>query len=394
MAPLQHPHTYRSIPARIGIIGTGFIAVGLCMLLRTCSDLVVSRVLTRRSVGSVTGFEGVHLTRSLDDLLEHSDLVVECSGDILHASVAVDAALKANLPVVTMGAEFHVTVGSHFCSRGLLTEAEGDQPGSLAALHEEAASMGFKPLVYGNIKGFLNLEPSAEDMAFWSARNGISIPQVTSFTDGTKLQIEQALVANGLGADIAQRGMVGLRDLPLEEAGSQLAALALAQGAPALSDYVLNGKLPAGVFITAEHLTEKPEVLRYLKLGEGPFYTLLRPYHLCHLEMVRTIRRMLHGHGPLLNNSPHPRVNVAAVAKQDLSAGTLIEVAIGGPEFRGEAVRFAECGEAPPIGLLAGARLRHSVTRGQTLACSDVDIPDSVAKHAWESTMAQMRACA
>ncbi|MEZ0273875.1 MAG: NAD(P)-dependent oxidoreductase, partial [Roseimicrobium sp.] len=200
---MQHPSKSRShnaIPARIGIVGTGFIAMGLCMLMRTSSDFSVSRVLTRRTIDSVQHIEPKVLTRSLDELVANSDLIVECSGDIQHASTVVDTAFKAGLPVVTMGAEFHVTVGSYFCSRGLLTEAEGDQPGSLAALHEEAVSMGFRPLVYGNIKGFLNENPSGTDMAYWAKRNGISIPQVTSFTDGTKLQIEQALVANGMGA--------------------------------------------------------------------------------------------------------------------------------------------------------------------------------------------------
>lgn len=386
--PRRPPH---SVPARIGIVGTGFIAVGLCLLLRGATDLVVSRVFTRRAVESVTNLAGFSLTRSLEDLLDHSDLIVECSGDIQHASKTVDAAQRAGLPVVTMSAEFHVTVGSYFCNRGVLTEAEGDQPGSLAALREEALSMGFEPLVYGNIKGFLNENPTERDMAFWSERNGISIPQVTSFTDGTKLQIEQALVANGLGADIVQPGMLGLNDLPLSDAGLMLGQEAKLLGS-AISDYVLNPQLPAGVFITAEHPHVPPEVLRYLKLGDGPFYTLLRPYHLCHLELPRTIRRILDGHGPLLNNSPNPRINVVAIAKRDLPAGHRIGAAIGGMDFRGQAMRFTQSEDAPPIGLLNGARLRHSVSAGQMIAASDVDVPDSIAKKAWEHTLNGMLA--
>jgi predicted homoserine dehydrogenase-like protein len=360
-------------------------------LLRGATDLVVSRVFTRRAVESVTNLAGFSLTRSLEDLLDHSDLIVECSGDIQHASKTVDAAQRAGLPVVTMSAEFHVTVGSYFCTRGVLTEAEGDQPGSLAALREEALSMGFEPLVYGNIKGFLNENPTERDMAFWSERNGISIPQVTSFTDGTKLQIEQALVANGLGADIVQPGMLGLNDLPLSDAGLMLGQEAKLLGS-AISDYVLNPQLPAGVFITAEHPHVPPEVLRYLKLGDGPFYTLLRPYHLCHLELPRTIRRILDGHGPLLNNSPNPRINVVAIAKRDLPAGHRIGAAIGGMDFRGQAMRFTQSEDAPPIGLLNGARLRHSVSAGQMIAASDVDVPDSIAKKAWEHTLNGMLA--
>src|SRR5690606_2428447 len=97
--------------------------------------------------------------------------------------------------------------------------------------------------------------------------------------------------------------------LTLEEAGPLLGAKAKEFGMP-LSDYVLNGKLPPGVFIVAEHPTERPEVLRYLKLGEGPFYTLLRPFHLCHLEVPRTIRRILNQQSILLNNSTSPMVQV------------------------------------------------------------------------------------
>ena len=389
---LPHPSSMTSLippidrksPARIGIVGTGFIAMGLSLAMRSYQDMAVSRVYTRRPLESVSSFEADQLTSSLDEMLESCDLVVECSGDIVHATKVVDAAMNAGLPVVTMGAEFHVTVGSWFCDRGILTEAEGDQPGSLAALREEAMQMGFKPLVYGNIKGFLNHEPSPAEMEKWAAHNGISTVQVTSFTDGTKLQIEQALVANGMDAAINKRGLTGLKDLSLDDSANILGARSRDLGRP-ISDYVLNPTLPAGVFIVAEHPTEKPEVLRYLKLGNGPNYTLLRPYHLCHLEMPRTIRRVLAGHGPLLNNSSHPTTTVVAVAKTDLPAGTRIDSGIGGCELRGEAVTIAEEPDAPAIGLFSGARLRHSVARGQTLRLSDVDIPDSLAKTAWQA---------
>lgn len=374
----------RPAAARVGIVGTGFIATGLFTLMRSFSDMAVTRVMTRRDVLSVRGMDAGVLTSSLDDLLEHSDIIVECSGDIIHTTHVVDAAMNAGIPVVTMGAEFHVTVGSWFGNRGILTEAEGDQPGSLAAMHEEAVGMGFRPLVYGNIKGFLNHHPEDADMEYWARRNGISRTQVTSFTDGTKLQIEQALVANGLNAAVAQRGLIGLANSSLDDSAAVLGARAREVGGP-ISDYLLNPSLPAGVFIVAEHPSASPEVLRYLKLGNGPDYTLLRPYHLCHLEMPRTIRRVLSGQGALLNNGERPHATVVAVAKKDMPAGTLIEHAIGGSELRGEAASIFSEPDAPAIGILNGARLRHSVLRGQTLRLSDVDIPDSLAKTAWHA---------
>jgi predicted homoserine dehydrogenase-like protein len=87
-------------------------------------------------------------------------------------------------------------------------EAEGDQPGSLAALHENVRLMGFRPLVLGNIKRFLDKNPAEAEMMHWSAKQRLSLHQTVSFTDGTKLQIEQVLVANGLGADIATACMI------------------------------------------------------------------------------------------------------------------------------------------------------------------------------------------
>lgn len=380
-------------PTRIGVAGTGFIAQGLVGLLRHTPDLALSRVLTRRSPSEVDAIDRDLLTNSLHEMVDQCDLVVECSGDVAHGADVVNAAFEAGKPVVTMASEFHVTVGSYFVERGVLSEAEGDQPGSLAALHEEVVEMGFEPVVYGNFKGFLNHDPTRDEMEHWSRRNGISMAQVTSFTDGTKIQIEQALVANSFGAGIAQRGMVGVQDEPLDVAAGILARRAKALGTP-ISDYLLNRAMPPGVFVVAEHPFERPEVLRYLKLGDGPFYTLVRPYHLCHLEVPRTIRRIVAGRPPLLNNSAMPTVNVAAVAKRDLRPGTRLAGAIGGFDLRGEAVSFAEEPHAVPIGLLKDARLATRVERGQTLAWSDVEIPESLAlsaaRHIHEQILARL----
>jgi predicted homoserine dehydrogenase-like protein len=365
-------------PTRVGIVGTGFIAEGLLRMVPTCDGFALGRVLTRRPGGTVENIDTELLTSSIQELVDASDIVVECSGDVVHATDVVNAALEAGKKVVTLNSELQVTVGSHFCDRGLITEAEGDQPGSLAALANEAAGMGFRPLVYGNMKGFLNHTPTPDDMDYWSKRNGISVVQVTSFTDGSKLQLEQALIANGLGATIARRGLMGLRDEELQVSANKLAAVAKGMGR-AISDYVMNGALPPGVFVVAEHPFERPEVLRYLKLGDGPFYTLVKPYHLCHLEMMKTIRDVASGAGPLLNNSSAPTVNVAAVAKRDLDRGTPIPHAVGGFTVRGEAVSFAEEPSAVPIGILDRARIVRRVEKEQVLTWDDVEIPESLA---------------
>lgn len=380
LSPMKFPHKplQDTRPVRVGVSGTGFIAKGLLAALANSGEFSIGKVLSRRSASEVEGIDRDMLTDSIDELAATCDVVAECCGNVRWATEVVNGAMAAERPVVTMGTEFHVTAGSYFCGKGYLTEAEGDQPGSLAAHAEDVVSMGFKPVVFGNIKGYLNHHPLEAEMEYWSSKNGISVEQTISFTDGTKMQMEQVLVANGLGASLAQRGMIGPTALPLEVSGAELGRIAKGSGV-ALSDYVLNRALPAGVFVVAEHPFERAEVLRYLKLGDGPFYTLMRPYHLCHLEMIKTLRRVVAGQAPLLNNSTQPVATVAAVAKQELEAGRWVERGAGGYDVRGEAVLIREAPDAVPMGLLDGVRIVRRIEKGQTLTWDDVEIPDCLA---------------
>ena len=363
----------------IGLVGTGFIARGFARLIaRSHPDLRIAAVLTRRDPASVEFPVREALTQSIGQLLEKSELVVECSGDPIHATEVIDQALAAGLPVVTMNSEFHVTSGSHFVGRGYLTEAEGDQPGCLAALRDEALAMGFTPLAYVNLKGFQNLTPGEDDMKHWADRQDFSVQQTTSFTDGTKLQIEQAFVANGCGATLIERAMIGSAEPDLKKVAAALGMAADRIGG-SIVDYAIHSGHPPGVLVVARHDDAERIPLRTIKMGEGPYYTLMRNHHLCALEMAKTVKRALAGAPILLDNGRAPAVGVAAVAKRDLAAGTPIPIGIGGFDVRGEAVLTAEAPSHVPIGLLRGARLRRSVQAGQTLAFADVDLPDSLA---------------
>ena len=374
---------------KIGIIGSGFIGGGLAKLLLQHPEYELSYVLTRTAVSKRDDFISPDkLTNSLDKLIESSDLIVECSGDAIYATESIDHILKFDIPVVTMNSEFHVTTGSYFVDKGLVTEAEGDQPGVQAILHEEALSMGFKPVVYANIKGFLNENPSKEDMEYWGARSNLSLEMVTSFTDGTKVEIEQVLVANGLGAGIIQEGLVKLVSDDMLEGGTALANKAKELGYP-VSDYLLSAKLPAGVFLIVEHDEDQQDALRYYKLGEGPYYVLERTYHLCHLEIIKTIKRVLNGGGVLLNNGENPKFSVAAVAKHDLKSGDTIQKGIGSFDVRGIAVEIAEYPNHVPIGLLSNATLKHDIKEGEKISFDDVELPESLALDIWKEIISK-----
>lgn len=371
----------------VGIIGTGFIARGLCLVLRNDPELVISSILTRRKPGEICdpALGANKITNSVNKLIDSSDIVVECSGDPVYATEVLIKVMEAGIPVVTMDSDLHVTTGSWLAKRGFITEAEGDQPGSMAAFLMEILQMGFSPLVLGNIKGFLNHDPTSDEMKYWSKRNGISLQQVTAFTDGTKIQIEQTLIANVLGANIFKQGMCGVQCEDYRDGAMELADIAAGHGI-CISDFVLSPKSPPGIFIAATHSDEQAPHLKYLKLGEGPYYILTRPFHLCHLEIPKTIRNVLNNKNVLLNNSENPVISVAAVAKRKLLRGEIIKRGIGSFSVRGEAVRISEHPDHIPIGLLSDAVVKREIEPGRTIEFDDAEIPESKALIAWMET--------
>lgn len=372
---------------RIGIAGTGLIGKGLAIEVDKRATYSLAKVLTRRDISTMNDYPfQAMLTNSVEEFLRNCDVIVECSGDVIYGSEVIDKAMKASIPVITMNAELQVTTGSYFARRGFITEAEGDQPGCLASLHENVVQMGFKPLVYGNIKGFLNLNPTIEDMRYWSNKNGVRLDMTTSFTDGTKVQIEQVLVANGLGAGIAVDGLLAPSSDDLNETGAALAEEANKLGHP-ICEFVLAPKAPPGVFITAEHDHRQKDALRYYKQGDGPYYTILQNYHLCHLEIMKTIKRVVDGGGILLNNGKDPKLSVAAIAKGPLQPEDIIQKGIGSFQVRGQAMKIATNRSHVPIGLLVNAVVKRHVEQGQVITFDDVALPESLALTAWLETI-------
>lgn len=376
--------------SRIGIIGTGFIAKGLSFLISQSDSFHLSGMVTRRKdVVNDLPIVNDKIFRNAESLIENSDLIVVATGDPIYNTEIIMKAFEYGLPVVTMDSETQIISGSWLCKKGFLTEAEGDQPGSLAALDKEVRQMGFRPLVYGNIKGFLNHNPSLEDMIFWSKKNGISLSQVTSFTDGTKVQIEQCLVANGLGADIITQGLLGEKSADINAGALALAKKADNFGS-VISDYILDKTAPPGVFIVASHSTAQLPYLKYLKMGSAGKFVLTKPFHLCHLEIPKTIHQVLNSGEVLLNNGSKPSISVGAIAKKALKAGQTIERGIGSFEVRGEALKIEKNLDHIPIGLMYNAVIKRAIEPGQLISFDDVEIPESLALHAWKETVEEL----
>jgi len=136
-----------------------------------------------------------------------------------------------------------------------------------------------------------------------------------------------------------------------------------------ISEYLLCKGSPPGVIIVAKNKEAdwRSGYLPFTRMltTEGKGYVILRPYHLCHLEVINTIRKVIQGESILLNNSKQPSITVGAVAKKALSAGATIKKGAGGFDTRGHAIKLAEHRDAVPVCLLKDTKAMRMDVQSQ-----------------------------
>lgn len=397
-------------PVRVGIVGAGQMGSGLVaqvhrargMEVAAVADIAVDRAEAalaaagRTDVDRVTGIEhAAEVITSgraavLDDGLRLAelplDIVVEVSGipDVA-AQVALSCVL-AGKDVALMTVEADVTVGlllarTARAGSAVYTVCRGDEPVECLKLVEYAEDLGLEVVVAG--KGKNNpMRPTdvPEDVAEEAERKGMNPKMLTSFTDGTKTQIEMAALANATGFAIETPGMHG--------AAVDLADLATtlrpaAEGGIITSDgpvveYV-TGDVAPGVFVVVRSDSEVvTEELHYLRLpGEGDHFQLYRPYHLASIEAPLSIGEAVLDRRPSFAATAW-RADVIATAKSDLAAGTVLE-GIGGHHLHGTAHDATQARREGllPIALAATSTLVRDVPAGQALTYDDVRLDES-----------------
>ena len=250
-------------------------------------------------------------------------------------------------------------------------------------LYRHLCSVGLTPLVCGNIKGLQDYYRTPETQKAFADANGISPVMATNFADGTKISLEQAEVANATGMKVARRGMLGHEFRARIEGISALFDYSELRSMGGIVDYALGAEPGPGVFIVAA--TEDPEQQRYLKyckLGDGPLYTFYVPFHLICLEAHLSLARAVLCHDATITPLGRQVVDVVATAKRDLAAGELLD-GIGGFTVYGlcENASLAQECRLLPVGLAAGCRLRHPITKDQVIRYDDVELPEQSLVH-------------
>jgi predicted homoserine dehydrogenase-like protein len=191
---------------------------------------------------------------------------------------------------------------------------------------------------------------------------------LAAFKDGTKTMVELAAIANatGLVPDVpgAHGARVDVSDLnkvlvPKEDGG-----ILSRRGCVEYS----TGKVAPGVFAVVT--TPDPHIradLKFYSMGDGPYYTLYRPYHLCSIETPQAVAEaVIYGEAVL---KPQQMVTeVVSVAKRNLRAGEVVG-GIGSADFFGRVYtrEEAQALRGVPMGLTPGGRVLQDIARGELL---------------------------
>ncbi len=312
---------------------------------------------------------------------ESVDVQVDACSDIALGLIYAETAIHHHKHVVMMNSEADLTFGPYLLTRAkkegvVYTSADGDQHTVIKRLINEVEMMGFKTVLAGNIKGYLDRTSNPTAIIPEAEKRYMDYKMCASYTDGTKLNIEMALVANGIGARVSQPGMHGPYVKDIYDIFSHFEFENLWDGATPIADYTIGTQPSGGVFVVGfnDHPHQQETLAWYpCRLGEGPFYVFHRPYHLGHFETMASIAEAyLDGWGILQPNFGFS-TNVYAYAKKDLKASEMLD-GVGGYTSYGLIENRSDNKTHPglPICLAENVVLRRDFKKDEKIYFDDI----------------------
>ena len=394
-------------PLRVGLVGAGQMGRGFAAQLLRMPGVSLSAVLDvqrDRAEEALTQAgitpDGATTTDAAVQAIENGgsvalggidelgalplDVVVEATGvPDVGARVALESLLSGK-GIATLNVESDVTIGALMKvvaekAGAIYSVCRGDEPVETKILVDYARDLSFDVVCAGKGKNNpLDVYATPESLAERARTKQMNPKMLTSFVDGSKAMIEMAALANTTGLGVSKRGMHGPpstvptlhQTFALKEDGGVLEKAGVV-------DYC-TGPVAPGVFVVVR--TDDPYVnheMTYLQMGDGPYFSLYRPYHLASIEAPLTVCEMALDNRPSLV-AEHWTAEVGAMSKRPLQAGEKID-GVGGMMVRGlidDASDFARDG-AVPLGVLAGATLKHDVPVDHLLTYDDVDLDES-----------------
>ena len=224
----------------------------------------------------------------------------------------------------------------------------------------------------------LNIDATPDAYAAEAKARHMNARMLVEFVDGSKTMVEMAAIANATGLIPDCDGMHGPAAGPKELAttlipqkdGGVLSGIGRV-------DFSVGKGLAPGVFVVAE--AEHPRVwerMKDLKMGDGPYFSFIRPYHLTSLEVPLTCARaVLYGKADMIPLDK-PVAEVCAVAKRDLQPGETLDQ-IGEYTYRAWVMEVsrARAAKGIPAGLLTGAKVTQPIRKGELITSDNTALP-------------------
>lgn len=313
--------------------------------------------------------------------LPNVDVIVDATGvPNIGAEIAWQSILY-NKHIVMLNVEADITVGYQLykmaqASNVVYTGSAGDEPGALMELFDFADAIGFEVIALGKGKNNpLNFDANPNSVAAEARQKGTNPKMLASFQDGTKTMVEMNAVANATGflPDVA--GMHGpsskVEDLAsifrLEQDGGILQKTSVV-------DFV-NGVAPGVFAVVASDKEEVNHEMQYLKMGDGPHYTLFRPFHLTSLETPLSVARAYFLGEATIAPWHGVQAETVAVAKKDLQPGDHLD-GIGGFTVLGKLLTDADVKDVNglPIGLVdPNVVVKKAIKKGDILTYDHIE---------------------
>jgi predicted homoserine dehydrogenase-like protein len=281
-----------------------------------------------------------------------------------------------------------VTIGAYLKREAkrlgvVYTLGAGDEPSSCMELINFVQGLGYPIIAAGKGKNNpLNIDATPDAYMEEAKRRNMNVRMLVEFVDGSKTMVEMAAISNATGLVPDVPGMHGpaatldqLEHVLCPTADGGVLSL------KGVVDYSVGKGVAPGVFVIAEMAHPRVrERMHDLKLGAGPYFKFIRPYHLTSLEVpLSCARAVLYG-TPDMQPLDVPTSEVCAVAKKDLSVGERLD-AIGEYTYRawimtvGDAVKS----NAVPCGLIENGKVTKPIKKGELLTNANIAI-DTTAK--------------
>ena len=307
---------------------------------------------------------------------ESVDVIIDATGNPNVGAEVALATIAAGKHIVMMNVEADVTIGPYLSAKAekagvVYTLGAGDEPSSTIELVNFLRGLGYPIVAAGKGKNnAFRVDATPDAYVAEATRRNMNPRMLVEFVDGSKTMVEMVALANATGLVPDIPGMHGpsapvdaLHKVfcPRDEGG-----LLSRKG---VVDFTVAPGVAPGVFAVAEMRHPRlRERMNDLQLGEGPYYTFFRPYHLTSLEVpLSAAAAVLYGQSHM-RPLPVPVAEVGARAKRDLEPGETLD-AIGEYCYRGFALSRVDAIVigALPLGLAQHAEVTRRIAKGEYL---------------------------